>query len=475
VSVTVGDTCNVYGLSVPPFGLSVSWFPTVPGRTPPSFVPRLEKDTVRPPFSPRLRINRSLEVERSLSSHLVYVSASTARRVDSRLRCRFFSMSGNRRSILLRWGVIGMFCIVFRSDVSSGLVTASKTPSAQQHHVQVHQRPFQINHEQICYQRRVQRWVGRALKDKSALSSSHIMESGSDDGVIGNNRIAADVEAASVRNSLRMACAKMAVISASVDLLLEGKDILAGKRGAWLLSLKTLWKFSFSYHIWRISRLHNQVQDVDTFTRGVEGILRTMTAVWRQTGIVVTLLILEEAAFAWRDKIPFVRHILTTLLGGAMLAVLYLSRKEILSLSLASCTGDRAHETPRQRISRHGRVTLRAMSVCSAAFCLEGALIGFIALSQSSWPAFFGKLLSIPTPVGLGTILWEMRKAFGPVLKQLSEEDNTRMSVTPQASIDLNTSTELFWTKAKGTLFLETVLKVAAAAIAVLPVELLKP
>jgi hypothetical protein len=27
---TATDTCNVYGLSVPPFGLSVSWFPTVP-------------------------------------------------------------------------------------------------------------------------------------------------------------------------------------------------------------------------------------------------------------------------------------------------------------------------------------------------------------------------------------------------------------------------------------------------------------
>jgi hypothetical protein len=303
----------------------------------------------------------------------------------------------------------------------------------------------------------------------SSSSSGRIWNSEKNDGNVCRNPTNVDVEVALSRaNNLRFACAKIAALSAIVDLLLEGKVILAGDSGRWWLSLTTLWKLSLSINVWHIARLFARIpqeQDVDKFTQGAEEILRTMTAVWRQTGIVVTLLILRKATMAWQDRIPFVRQILVTLVIGAVGATLYLSSKENPSLSLAVSEREKDNETPGQRIGRHGRVTLRTMALCSSAFLLQGALIGFVAISQTSWGAFWGQLSHIPTPIGLGTLLWSMRKAFGHVLSQLSGGSSTKMSVSSQARIELNEATAKFWAKAKTTMLLETALKIVVAAV----------
>lgn len=231
-------------------------------------------------------------------------------------------MGKRPRSSRFNWIVVSIL-IALGLDVINGLITLPFKPTHHTHrgtnssysHMKIILIPRGGALLKEVYRRR-----GCALASSS--SSGRIWNSEKNDGNVCRNPTNVDVEVALSRaNNLRFACAKIAALSAIVDLLLEGKVILAGDSGRWWLSLTTLWKLSLSINVWHIARLFARIpqeQDVDKFTQGAEEILRTMTAVWRQTGIVVTLLILRKATMAWQDRIPFVRQILVTLVIGAV-------------------------------------------------------------------------------------------------------------------------------------------------------------
>ena len=277
----------------------------------------------------------------------------------------------------------------------------------------------------------------------------------------------AEVEAARTEAyEQRLTCATFVALSGILDVVLDGKTILAGLSESVIPGLNTLWKFSFAYNIWRVSGVYEKInheKDKAKLQYGIEVILRTMTAVWRQTGIIVTLLILEDATKALQDRIPFVKELLLSLVGIAVVATLYLSYQETSSLSLTEDSDP--DETPRQQIIRHGRVTLRAMSLCSAAFLLEAAFLVFIALSQGTWGGRIGQFISIPTPLGLGSLLWAMRLSFGKALKAMTEKTNKNLDMTPEATLDLQEATIKFWSKAKSTVKLEVLLKVGSVLV----------
>lgn len=281
---------------------------------------------------------------------------------------------------------------------------------------------------------------------------------------------AAEVEAAQTdAYEQRLTCATFVALSGILDVVLDGKTIIAGLSESVIPGLNTLWKFSFAYNIWRVSGIYekiNEEKDTAKLQYGIEVILRTMTAVWRQTGIIVTLLVLEDATKALQNRIPFVKELLLSLVGIAVAATLFLSYKETSALSLTEDSNP--EETPRQQIVRHGRVTLRAMSLCSAAFLLEAAFLVFIALSQPSWGGRFGQFINIPTPLGLGSLLWGMRLSFGKALKVMTEKTNKDLNITPEATLDLQEATIKFWSKAKSTVKLEVFLKVGSVLVSFL-------
>jgi hypothetical protein len=235
-----------------------------------------------------------------------------------------------------------------------------------------------------------------------------------------------------------------------------------------MVGLETLWRFSLAYNLWQASHLYKrlyQETDVIAMEREVETIMRTMTAVWRQAGVVVVLSLMEKTTKALRYKIPFVDEILLSLLGVALVSTVFLSRKETETLALAEYKSKKRDELPRDRLIRHGRVTLRAMSFCSAAFLLDALFLGLIALSQDSWSVKALKLIHLPTPLGLGTLLWTLRKAFGKGLKVLTHSSNKNFVMTSKTGMELQKATVSFWTKAKRTIRLQVVLTAGAAIL----------
>jgi hypothetical protein len=276
----------------------------------------------------------------------------------------------------------------------------------------------------------------------------------------------------------RLSAAKTAAIGALVDIVLELKSIITDGNTSsvsWLSNLTILYKLSLAYNIWQSALLYKKLPGVADRTHLVDGIVRVMrmtTVVWRQTAIIVCMNIVRQVLAAYEKKFPMVKQILIGLVGTVTAVTLYVSTKEIRSLQLPE-SPDREKETAGQCVARHGKVSIRAMSLCCSAFLIETMLIPVMALTMGSWFGGFLELSGVSSRFALATFLWNLRSSFASALKQMTAEDNTNLLLSDKASIQLYEAQSRFFDKAERLLKVEMVVKIISSLISLL-VTLLK-
>jgi hypothetical protein len=272
-----------------------------------------------------------------------------------------------------------------------------------------------------------------------------------------------------------LGAAKMALISALVDIAIEREMIFSPDGSLWLLIVTVLWKLSFAYNIWQSAVLYQKlptITDQAQLANGIVHVMRMTTNIWRQTSLVVSLPILEKVLSAWEGQFPVVKPLLLGLVGTVTAMTWYVSSRETKSLQLPTRSGPDRNEGPGQRIARHGKVTLRAMSMCASAFILHAMLIPAVALKTGSWVGGIMALLEISSRVALATLLWNLRTSFASALKEISTENNKDLIISDESSIKLYEAQGGFFSKAREVLKTETLGKVAAVLIPLLVTSL---
>ena len=375
-------------------------------------------------------------------------------------------------------------------------------------------------------------------QQKKKIGSSRLNSSSSSSADTDNDTTGAPVEERRKANSIMIYCAQILAVSSVVDLVVEGGSELVRtvQTGQWFFPVTTLWKLTFSYSLYKVSRLYhtidnnnatvssttittqtaNQDNVKDVYTV-IEQVLRSMTGIWRRLAFFVALLTMHEVILVWREALPNIR----TILHIAFVVVGFISAKlstketqhlimindDTVAAAAAATTAtttvttktkndntdnnDTNNDTsslvvappiasPQQRIVHSGRITVRAMGLCVAAFVLDSILTPVVAVRKVTVPdkkygAAILDLVNLTTSIPFATLLWKLRKAYIIFLQNIKEEEEegiatpkakanakTRTTIKPELQINLALAQQKFWGEIKTFLQTEMVLKVIA-------------
>ena len=380
-----------------------------------------------------------------------------------------------------------------------------------------------------------QRHQQQQQQQKKKIGSSRLNSSSSSSADTDNDTTGAPVEERRKANSIMIYCAQILAVSSVVDLVVEGGSELVRtvQTGQWFFPVTTLWKLTFSYSLYKVSRLYhtidnnnatvssttittqtaNQDNVKDVYTV-IEQVLRSMTGIWRRLAFFVALLTMHEVILVWREALPNIR----TILHIAFVVVGFISAKlstketqhlimindDTVAAAAAATTAtttvttktkndntdnnDTNNDTsslvvappiasPQQRIVHSGRITVRAMGLCVAAFVLDSILTPVVAVRKVTVPdkkygAAILDLVNLTTSIPFATLLWKLRKAYIIFLQNIKVEEEgiatpkanakPRTTIKPELQINLAIAQQKFWGEIKTFLQTEMVLKVIA-------------
>ena len=260
-------------------------------------------------------------------------------------------------------------------------------------------------------------------------------------------------------------CSKMVAVSASLDLVL-GKPAIEmnwKSQEVILLALTALWKFSFAFNTASASQMYiafNKESDAYKAALDLEKILTTMTFVWRQSGVMVAIITATKVAVAWKDTLPCINKGIMATAFVTFAATFCAAMNDTKSLDT------RDHPNPKQAsIGKIGRVTGRAMLLCSTAFFLEAAFALLLAASsfRNSWTSSIVALLNIPNPLAIAGLLRHLRRDFISALQDVVEVGNDEFHTTPGVRKALHQSQQRFYGKVKGVVQVSLLTKVLVA------------
>eukprot|EP00536_Pseudo-nitzschia_multiseries_P006004 jgi/Psemu1/14237/gm1.14237_g len=270
-------------------------------------------------------------------------------------------------------------------------------------------------------------------------------------------------------NAIMEYCAKITALSAALDFTLDGSKLIAGiAAGKWILPLRTLWKVSFSYNMWRVSKMYKEkTKTKSELYQLLEKLMISMTGIWRRLAFIVTLLTLEGVISVWHDSLPNIRLVLNVLYGAVGVISVKLSAKETQNLIVERPppAGSRSDEDPMQQIARLGRVAVRAMSLGVSAFLLDSFMIPVIALRKTRTEGIV-ELLDLTVSIPVAILLWKLRKSYIAFIEDLAISDSSKQPViTAETQIQLAIAQQNFWGKIKSFLLSQMFMKVLATIV----------
>lgn len=295
--------------------------------------------------------------------------------------------------------------------------------------------------------------------DEGSSKSSIPIARGGGDGAVA---VLSPAEERSKANEIMIYCAKITALSALVDFSVDGSTLFSElKAGNFVLPLATLWKVSFAFNTWRISKLHKETsktQTMEELCKVLEKFLIAMTGIWRRLAFFVSLITVQEVVLAWKDAVPNLRLALNVLFGVVGIVSMWLSAKETQSLAVdnddssssatrsSNCSGD---EDSIQRVVRIGRVTVRAMMLGVSAFVLSSVMTPVVALSKpkAEWIGDLLELLTVSVPFAV--LLSKLRKAYIVFLEDLMGNHKKATGIKPETQIQLAVAQQNFWGKIK--------------------------
>ncbi|VEU41139.1 unnamed protein product [Pseudo-nitzschia multistriata] len=273
----------------------------------------------------------------------------------------------------------------------------------------------------------------------------------------GDKSVSSPEEERTKANEIMTYCAKITALSAVVDLLVDGSSLIAGiASGDWIFPLTTLWKVSFSYNVWRVSKLYKKkTKTVSDLYQLLEKFLVRMTGIWRRLAVMVSLLSLESVVTVWKDSIPNIRPALNALYAFVGIVSIKLSANETENLAIKRPEGQDDEASP-QRIVRLGRVAVRAMSLGVSAFVLDSIMTPAIALRKPRGEAIV-LLLDLTVSIPFAIVLWKLRRSYigfiedvanTPIGGSSSPTMKARV-VKPETQIQLAIAQQNFWGRIK--------------------------
>uniref|UniRef100_A0A7S4AEF9 Uncharacterized protein n=1 Tax=Pseudo-nitzschia australis TaxID=44445 RepID=A0A7S4AEF9_9STRA len=270
-------------------------------------------------------------------------------------------------------------------------------------------------------------------------------------------------EERSQANEIMAYCAKITALSAAVDFVVEGPKLVAGiAAGKWLLPLTTLWKVSFSYNTWRVSKMYNEkTETLSELYQLLERLMISMTGIWRRLAFMVSLLTLDDVVSLWHDSIPNIRLALNVLYGVVGVISIELSTRETQNIIAERPPSEDSgsNETPTQRISRFVRVAVRAMSLGVSAFVLKAVFTPAIALKKTRSNAILD-LVDLTVTIPFATMLWKLRKSYITFIGDVARLESSKESgIKPETQIQLAIAQQNFWGKIKSFQQTQMVLK----------------
>jgi len=301
--------------------------------------------------------------------------------------------------------------------------------------------------------------LASADADEGSSKSSIPIARGGGDGAVA---VLSLEEERSKANEIMIYCAKITALSALVDFTIDGSTLFSElKAGNFFLPLTTLWKVSFAFNTWRISKLHKETsktQTMEELCRVLEKFLLAMTGIWRRLAFFVSLITVQEVVLAWKDAVPNLRLALNVLFGVVGIVSMWLSAKETQSLAVDNDDDDSSatrssnrsgDEDSIQRVVRIGRVTVRAMMLGVSAFVLSSVMTPVVALSKpkAEWIGDLVELLTVSVPFAV--LLSKLRKAYITFLEDLMGNHKKATGIKPETQIQLAVAQQNFWGKIK--------------------------
>jgi len=299
--------------------------------------------------------------------------------------------------------------------------------------------------------------LASADADEGSSKSSIPIARGGGDGAVA---VLSPEEERSKANEIMIYCAKITALSALVDFAVDGSTLFSElKAGNFVIPLTTLWKVSFAFNTWRISKLHKETsktQTMEELCRVLEKFLIAMTGIWRRLAFFVSLITVQEVVLAWKDAVPNLRLALSVLFGVVGIVSMWLSAKETQSLAVDDDSSSATRGSNRsgdedsiQRVVRIGRVTVRAMMLGVSAFVLSSVMTPVVALSKpkAEWIGDLVELLTVSVPFAV--LLSKLRKAYITFLEDLMGNHKKATGIKPETQIQLAVAQQNFWGKIK--------------------------
>jgi len=269
-------------------------------------------------------------------------------------------------------------------------------------------------------------------------------------------------------NEVIFSCSKIMALSAVIDFSVDRSKYAFGiGTSKWIFPLTTLWKLSFAYNMWRVSRLYRSKTETRTeLLKAIERLMKTMTGIWRKLAFMAALWIINEVVLACNNSFPNIRPVLTILFSIAGAISMYLSTNETRTLESSTTTFGYT-ETSAQRIVILGKSTVRAMLIGVSVFFLDSIFIPVVAFSKKSWGDTIWDLTNLPTLLAMTKCLWTLRKSFISFIEDFSSQSSTRNNWTlkPETQIQLAVAQQKFWSQTKSFFVSEMIGKIVTSIL----------